>query len=61
MLIADEPTTALDVTTQKQVLELLVRLHEGVAPRLLGDAERPLARADLRYTNGFALEWEGQA
>ena len=39
-----------------------------IAPRLLGDAERPLARADLRYTNGFAIAWgeptphtEGQA
>lgn len=39
-----------------------------IAPRLLDDAERPLARADLRYTNGFAIAWgepsphtEGQA
>lgn len=28
-----------------------------IAPRLLADAERPLARADLRYTNGFAIAW----
>ena len=37
-----------------------------IAPRLLGDAGQPLARVDLRYTNGFAIAWatpapEGQA
>ncbi|MBO0709622.1 MAG: ABC transporter ATP-binding protein, partial [Candidatus Dormibacteraeota bacterium] len=28
LLIADEPTTALDVTTQQQILELVDRLHD---------------------------------
>ena len=28
-----------------------------MAPRLLQGSDRPLARADLRYTNGFALAW----
>ena len=37
-----------------------------IAPRLLGNADQPLARVDLRYTNGFAIAWatpapEGQA
>ena len=26
-------------------------------PRLLSQKQLPLARADLRYTNGFALSW----
>lgn len=37
-----------------------------IAPRLLGGAAQPIARVDLRYTNGFAIAWgpsppEGQA
>ena len=53
----------LGLTGGAQVLvgrqDALARLARftRIAPRLLGDARRPLARADLRYTNGFALEW----
>ena len=29
LLIADEPTTALDVTIQAQIIELMLRLKKG--------------------------------
>jgi len=35
LLIADEPTTALDVTVQKQILELLQKLRRGLQLGLL--------------------------
>ena len=35
LLIADEPTTALDVTTQKQILTLIRDLQRDTAPRVL--------------------------
>ena len=33
LLIADEPTTALDVTTQAQILKLIEKLQEDSAAR----------------------------
>ncbi len=35
LLIADEPTTALDVTVQKQILELLVKLQQETGMAML--------------------------
>ncbi len=35
LLIADEPTTALDVTIQKQILDLLMRLQEDTGMALM--------------------------
>ncbi|MDP1329419.1 peptide ABC transporter ATP-binding protein, partial [Klebsiella pneumoniae] len=35
LLIADEPTTALDVTIQAQILELLVRLQKETGMALV--------------------------
>jgi peptide/nickel transport system permease protein len=61
LLIADEPTTALDVTTQRQVLELLVRLceEEGMAMLFithdLGIVAQVCDRAVVMYA-GEAVE-----
>jgi peptide/nickel transport system ATP-binding protein len=35
LLIADEPTTALDVTIQKQIMELIARLQKRHAMAVL--------------------------
>ena len=47
LLIADEPTTALDVTIQAQVLEVLVRLQ----------AERGMGMLLITHDLGWSRRW----
>ena len=58
LLIADEPTTALDVTVQSQILELLMRLQEEEAMAML------LITHDLglvaRYADRVAVLYSGR-
>lgn len=41
LLIADEPTTALDVTTQAEILDLMLELQEEMGMADYSDLTRP--------------------
>lgn len=40
--------------------EVRIERFAALMPRLVAQQGRPLQRADLRYTNGFALVWSGK-
>lgn len=47
----------IEVTIGSQEARLRLQRFARVLPQLLERGDAPLLRADLRYTNGFALEW----
>jgi len=52
-----ELTGGARVLVGRQDAQARLARFARMAPRLLQGSDRPLARADLRYTNGFALAW----
>ena len=49
--------SGVDVVVGSQEARLRLKRFARVLPQLLARNPVPLQRADLRYTNGFALEW----
>ncbi len=47
----------VEVVVGSQEARLRLKRFARVLPQLLSRNPQPLQRADLRYTNGFALEW----
>ena len=47
----------IDVVVGSQEARLRLKRFARMLPQLLARNPQPLRRADLRYTNGFALEW----
>ena len=48
LLLADEPTTALDATVQKQILDLLLEINRDLGTAILMVTHDPLAAAHAR-------------
>ena len=58
LLIADEPTTALDVTVQAQILELLAELQAELGMAILLDHPRP--RRGRRRADDVTVMYAGR-
>ena len=57
LLIADEPTTALDVTVQKEILKLLKELQRGTTPNALtASVPTPLSMIFISHDLGVVSE-----
>lgn len=47
-----------EVVVGKNEARLRLQRFAGLLPQLFAQKQQPLVRADLRYTNGFALIWD---